>query len=300
MKLNLAPRKAKKEGSLAGAWVFSGLFVLLAAGASAFMAFESSRRLDAAKARAEEIRPRANQAVAQAKLANAIVASTAGVTRNLELSRAMSAHNSKYPRFYRQILPYIPGFLRVTRLQATPANSTRVTLTINGVIYSLQQHTDAQLALLRIPGAVSSVGTGYTPRPVLIPALNEEDQIGRPARVGSTPAPEDPLERLNALISTANAQTVGFENIGNFGTDASWASRGPLPTGAEVVYTVVLDAAASGAPLPAGFNIDLMVPEPTATLNQAAGAPGAIPTAAPAAAGGFPAATSGLAPGEDR
>lgn len=287
MKLNLAPSKVKREGSLKGAWILSSLLVLLAAGASAFLAYTSGKSLDEAKARAESAKPNAAQAVAQAKLANEIVRSTAGIATNLELSRAMTAHNTKYTRFYRQVTPYVPGFMRVTNMRVSPISNTSASLVISGIAYSLQNHNDAQLALLRIPGAVAVQASGYSPRPVVVPNLTEEDQIGRPSRVGSTPPPEDPMERLNGIIATASAGTTGFENVGNYGTQSDFATRGALPTGSEVTYTITIDAAASGNPLPMGWDIDFLVPDPTKTLGAVAsgGAGAGAGTGRPAGGG---------------
>lgn len=329
MKLNLLPSGSKKGGSPVLAWVLSGLFIVLSLIAAAAMAIISSGNLNAAREEAIALQGQAADAVRQAKYAQLIVDSTAGVARNIELEKAMSEHNTKYTRFYRQVSNYIPSFMRVNRMQVRAISDSACALTLQGVVYSLQQHHDAQLALLRIPGAVTVGATGYAARPVIVPALNEEDQIGRPSRIGSTPLPIDANERLNEIINRAQAGTQGFANVANFGADTEgFNPRGAMATGSVVTYTVLLSAtglppaatgtpgqppvgtppvgtppvggAAGGAVLPPGWDYNFLVPNPAQTIQAAGGATGgaaaaggAIPGAMPGGIGTIPATGAG-------
>ncbi len=319
MKLNLLPSGAKKGGSPVLAWATAGLLVVGSLVATAAMAFLSSAALQTAKEEAIAIQPQAAEAVKQAKYAQLIVDSTQGVARNIELEKAMSDHNLKYTRFYRQVGTYIPSFLRVRRMQVRPINESSCALQVTGVLYSLQQHHDAQLALLRIPGAMQVGATGYAARPVLVPALSEDDQVGRAARIGSTPLPLDANERLNTIISRANEGTQGFENLENFGTEADFGPRGALPTGSIVTYTVILSStgavpAPAGAPggvpapgvpptgapttagaIPPGWDFNFLVPNPAQTIQAAGSATGGAPAAGGIPGGGtIPVAAGGL------
>lgn len=275
MKLNLVPSGSKKSGGgLAGAIIGSVVLFLLSAAAFVFLLTSSKASLDAAKERVVQETPNATQAVLEAQKAQAIIDSTRTLATNIELKRNIDVHNSKYTKFYQQVLPYVPGFLRLTRIAVEPVDSTTCQLTLNGVLYSAQQFADATLALYRIPGAQAVSRDGYAPRPVIRPGLTEEDQVGRPFRAGGAPLPLDPVERINAMAAAAESQTTGFQNLNNFGT-ADPTARGPMQTGSAVTYTVLLSS--QGVTLPPGWDYDFMVPNPTATLAAIASGKGPTP-----------------------
>ncbi len=293
MKLNLIPNNVRKGTSMVGVAVLGGLCVLIAAGVSAFLVAGSTKALDEARQRAFAAKPDAEAAVAWAVAAQAVVDSTKGVATNIELAKAMQEHNTKYTRFYQQVGPYIPGFMRITSMNVTPGGPKSCTLNLSGVLYSNQQYVNATLALLRIPGAQAVSRNGYTPRPLIVPAITEEDQIGLPARPGQDRPVTDPYDRFNNTLASAGAATQGFEDLNNFGSDGI-ATRGPLATGANVTFAVTLLDDGKFV-LPPGWNFDFMVPNPTPTLAGAATRP--APGAAGAVAGTTPASFSDPAQG---
>lgn len=292
MKLNLIPQGAKKSATMPMAWITAISLVLVSAGAAAFMAFTAQQQLNAQKDRAAQATPNALQAVAVAKQAQMVVDSTRGYATNLDLAGSIMEHNQKYTTFYEQVRPYIPGFLRLTQMSVEPVDEKSCNLILSGVLYSAQQYADATLALYRIPGARAVSRDGYAPRPVLVPGLTEEDQVGRTYRVGGAPLPEDPLERIAFLAAQANNETSGFQNLNNFGVEEPLA-RGPMNTGSNVNFTVLL-AADDPSAMPEGWDFNFLVPNATATIQSIGTAAAAAATGAPAAAPGAPA---GLPPG---
>jgi len=290
---------------MTGAIVGGVVIMLIAVGVSALLVATSSAKLAAAKDRANSFKSNAGQAVLYAAAAQVVVTSTKGVATNIELEKAMALHNKTYTRFYQQVAQYIPRFMRVTRMSLTPAGPESCTLNLEGIIYSNQQYAEATLALLRIPGAQAVTRNGYTPRPMIVPALTEEDQRGLPARPGQDRPLTDPYERFNATLAAAGSATQGFEDLNNYGSDGI-LTRGPLATGANVTFAVLLVGNATS--LPPGWSFDFMVPNPTPTLASAATRPvaGAVPGAVlGVAAPGFDpvagsAANAAARGGEDR
>lgn len=293
MKLNLAPKGGAKKGASSKlAWAFASVMLLLSLVAGFFLVTTSSKALADAKQRRSDSLRAAAEAVNEAKKANLVIASSQGLATNIQLAKDINDHNAKYTTFYRDVMPYIPGFLRLTRISVTPVSETACQLNLSGVLYSAQQYADASVALLRIPGAVAISRTGYAPRPVIVPGLSEADQQGVPFRVGGAPLPEDPIERMEAIIARANEGTIGFANLGNYGS-ATPATRGALPTGSAVTFTISL---ADTGNLPDGWSFNFLVPNPTSTLATTAATNQAY-LASRAAAAGAPPAGQAPAPG---
>ncbi len=286
MKLNLVPATVKKGAAMKTMVALSVLMVLLATLATAFMAYTSSQNLAKAKQEAEDARPSAVEAVATAKYAQAILDNAKGVTTNLMLANDMTAHNTKYTRFYSKVMPYVPSFYRLTSMSVEPIDDKSCRLNLSGVIRTAQQYADLSLALLRIPGARLISRAGFASVNDNVPALTPEDQVGRIVRAGETPLPTDPVERMEAVVAAATEQTTGFENIGNFGS-ATESARGAMNRWSQVAVSVLLENPA-GAQLPEGWNFDFLAPNPTDTLNAAAqfNAAGAAPTGGAAGGGG--------------
>lgn len=290
MKLNLVPATAKKGAAMKTMVVLSIIAILLSALATAFMAFTSSSMLAQAKADAEAARPNALAAVAYASRANEILEKSKGITTNLTLAQEMNAHNSKYTRFYRQVLPYVPSFFRVNSVSVDPIDASSCRLNMTGVLMTAQQYADLSLALLRIPGARAISRAGFVAQWDDVPALTAEDQRNRLVKAGQIPLPEDPVARMEAVSAWGTEQTTGFANVGNFGS-ATESARGAMTNWSQIAVSVLLAApgaaiptdpnappAAGGATppavpageLPPGWSFDFMVPNPTDTLNGAA------------------------------
>ena len=300
MKLNLVPATAKKGAAMKSMVVASIIMVLLSGLATAYMAFQSSANLAQAKANAEAARPNAVAAVAYAKRANEILEKSRGVTTNVSLAQDMSAHNSKYTRFYTKVLPYVPSFFRVTSISVDPIDANSCRLNMTGVLQTAQQYADLSLALLRIPGAQAISRAGFVTQWDDVPALTAEDQRGSLVRSGQIPLPEDPVARMEAVSAWGTEQTTGFANVGNFGS-ATDTARGAMTRWSQIGVSVLLAApggaqpapapgqpavpAAAGGPLPPGWSFDFLAPNPTDTLNAAAqfNVPGAAPTGTAAA-----------------
>ncbi|MBL8060286.1 MAG: hypothetical protein JNK63_06180 [Chthonomonas sp.] len=302
MKLNLVPATAKKGAAMKTMVVLSIATVLLSGLATAFMAYQSSAMLAQAKEDAEAARPNAVAAVAYAKRANEVLEKSRGVTTNLTLAQEMSAHNSKYTRFYTKVLPYVPAFFRVTSISIDPIDANSCRLNMTGVLQTAQQYADLSLALLRIPGAQAISRAGFVTQWDDVPALTAEDQRGLMVRQGQIALPEDPVARMEAVSAWGTEQTTGFANVGNFGS-ATESARGAMTRWSNIGVSVLLAApgaapaqapgqpaapAAAGGPLPPGWSFDFLTPNPTDTLNGAAqfNVPGAAPAggAAPAPA----------------
>lgn len=268
MKLNLVPATVKKGAAMRTMVVLSVLMVLLSALATAFMAYSSGQTLAKAKEDAENARPNAVDAVATAKYAQAILDASKGVTTNLMLATEMSAHNSKYTRFYTKVMPYVPSFYRLTSISVDPISETSCRLNMVGVIQTAQQYADLSLALLRIPGARAISRAGFTAENDNVPPLTAEDQNARVVPAGGIALPDDPVERMEAIAARGSELTTGFENIGNFGS-ATESARGAMNRWSQVAVGVLLEMPA-GQQLPAGWDFNFLTPNPTDTLNGVA------------------------------
>ena len=292
MKLNLVPATVKKGAAMRTMVVVSVLGVLLSALATVGMAVVSQQQLDDAKRQAEEARPNADRAVAVAKQVQAVLENSRGVATNLDLASQMTAHNTRYTSFYTKVMPYVPAFMRVTSMRVEPISETSCRLHLTGVIQTAQQYADLSLALMRIPGAKAISRAGFVASNPTVPALNETDQIGRLIPANGVPLPEDPVDRMRAIVARATAETTGFENVGNFGSDLE-SARGAMNRWSAIGVSVLLEAT-PGQELPPGWDFNFLVPNPTQTLNAAAtfnaaqaasaaqtSAPGAPPGGAP-------------------
>lgn len=279
MKLNLLPTYVSKGAQAKTARVVMVLLALASILACLGMIYFSGKAVTEAKARAEELKPLADEAVAISKEADLIVASSAGIMRNLDLAASMDEHNSKFTTFYRQIIPYIPSFYRVTSMSVTPIDDKSCTLNLDGVLQSYQQYADMMLAMLRIPGAMTVTRGGYVLNDRMVPNLIETDQRAEPIRPSEGRLPLDPMERLDALIARASQGTTGFTGVGNFGTPGN-LTRGPMPEWSQVAVSVLLQMDAKTPPEEA-INYDLRTPDPRATLSSAGGAASAPAAAAP-------------------
>ncbi len=279
MKLNLLPTHVSKESQSKYAWVATIGMSVAALAAGIFAVGYSSTALTNAKARVADAQPHYDAAVATAKKADDIMASSVVIDRNVRLSKAMMDHNTVYPNLYREVLGYIPSFFRINSISAVPQNEKTCTVTMVGVLQTYQQYADIMLALLRIPGASNVTRTGFTDIRRTVPSLNENDQIGLPVKPGEANLPSDPMKRLDEMIARAGSAPQGYQNIGGFGTNA--AQKGAMPDWSQVTVTVTMDR-------------NLMTPVPLATLKAQGGAGAGTPSAGnkPNSAGFTPGAGS--------
>jgi hypothetical protein len=286
MKLNLLPKTVDTVSRSKRAFVGSLLTFIVAGVASFLMAKVSQDRLTSATAAMEEAKPPYDKVVSNAKAADDLVAKpeVKQVVANTALAQAMIKANALYPDLYDSVKPYIPGFFRITSLNAQAAEAG-CTVNMTGTVKTAQEYSDLVLALLRIPGATSVTRGGFISDDVRVPALSEVDQNGRPRKASATVIPDDPLERLAYFES--NVEPTGYFNSGNFGTTEAGTEKTVRPGESQITVSVTLpkdirtpDPRATIASLPAGS-----VPLPTATP-----AAGAIPSGAP---GGLPAGRGG-------
>lgn len=279
MKLNLLPTYVSKGAQAKTFALLTMVLLALSIIGCVLMIVISNKNLNNAKDNVARIKPEADQAVAIAKQADTILANSANLTRNVQLATDMMEHNPKFPRFYRQILPYIPNYMRLTALSATPVDENSCVLTVQGVIQTYQQYADLMLAMLRIPGATTAARSGFVVNDYQVPSVIETDQRALPFKTGDARLPLDPIERLNAMIAKATGETTGFSGAGGFGTGPE-TPRGPMPGWSEVTVNVTLTRDPTWGP-GQGINFDLRTPNPRATLSaQVAG--GTVPANTPA------------------
>lgn len=305
MKLNLLPTTVSKGAQAKTAFIFSLLLFVLSILGTIAMIVLSGNNLKTAKQEVEELRPRAASIMAKAREAETVAASGVILKRNIDLAAAMDVQNKKYPEFYDAVIPYIPPYFRVNRMQVTPVSENSCLLTLGGVIQSFQLYSDAPLALLRIPGARTVSRTGYEVlRDMVVPNLIESDQRALAYRRDQGRKPpmdqEGPLggpdQRLNYLISQATQGSTGFTGVGNFGNPVV-NQRSALPEWQNVQFTVLIERDPN-APADKQLNVDFRTPNPRESLK-----PGVLATAgqaAPAAGpgpGGFSAGPGGPPPG---
>ncbi len=262
---------------------------------SVFLIMSSNRNLAEAKQKATELEPQAAAALAVAQQADTLMSDerVLMLTRNIELYKAVQTHIPKHPNFYRQVMPYIPGFYRVYSMSVTPAGDNAVQLNLTGTIQSFQQYADLMLALLRIPGARSVSRSGYVLDNKMVPGLNEFDQRAEPRRVGDPQLSEYAAERVNELIARAGTEATGFQNVAGYGQPN--IVKTAMPRWSDVQVSVLLESVAPGAGT-AGVSYDLRTPNPRATLTTAPQA-GAVSNGAPAPGGGAPGAPGPSGPG---
>ena len=235
MKLNLLPTYVGSGRQLL-VGIIIGLILLLGSSAmSVMMVADSTKQLQKVKDQANSYDKPVSDAIAYAAKADEVVAPLRDIVRNINLADAMNKHNPVFPAFYDSMFPYIPGFFRITNIDARPNDASTVTLTMTGVIKTHQQYIDLMLALLRIPGATTVSRSGFTPAEPFLPPISEDDQHPSLRKPDEAPLPKDPLDRLNAMI--ARGGVSGYKNQGNFG-DAEPGPRGPMPNYQIVTVTV--------------------------------------------------------------
>lgn len=270
MKLNLLPPYVSKGKQSKVAIVLMVLILLLSVLASLGMMVVSKQAYEREKARAAALEKPASDVVALSKLADTITASAQTVVLNVELAKAMQEHCSVYPDFYDSVRKYIPAFFRVTSMSASPADAETVTLTLSGVLRTQEEYANLMLALNRIPDVRSVSRSGFQLVETYVPNLSQLDQTGRPIRQGEQPLPDDPLDRLQALI--ARGGRTDYVGVGNFGSGEP-GLRGAMPDWSQVTVTVVMPG-------------KLQAPDVRGTLANAARASSAAPSTTPAAGPG--------------
>lgn len=286
MKLNLLPTYVSKGNQAKTATVVSVLLGLLGVLGAVGMIFLSKGELTKAREDAASKQQRAADAVATSKQADKVVSDAQMVIRNINLADAMLKHSDAYPDLYREMKPYIPGFFRITQMQATPIDAASCQLTLTGTVKTFQQYSDLMIALYRIPGATAVARAGYNLGDKYIPNITDTDQNGRPIKPGDTNIPDSKYERLAYFQSQAGV--TGFTGEGGFGTADDTQPRGAMPGYSLVTVSVVIPRV-------------LQTPDPRATLNQQGPAPASTTGATGAA--GLPGSTGGpgaAAPGADR
>jgi len=288
MKLNLLPTYVSREGQSRVAWVIASLLIVVGlVGALGFVVL-GKKELNDQIARAKNLEPQAALALSTAKQADDVMASASGLDRNLKLSKAMTEHNSVYVDLYRDVLKYMPTFFRVTSVTATPVGQEECSVTITGVIKTHQQYADIMLALLRIPDVTNVTRSGYTINDPYVPALTENDTVGRKILPGESNIPSDPMARMEALISRAASQPSGYQNVSGFGQEE--VAKGAMPNWSNVTFVLTIK------------NRKMQAPDPRATLTAApaaaanAAGPGGMPPMGPMGAPGAPGMPMG-APG---
>lgn len=268
MKLNLLPTYVSKGNQAKTATVVSVLLALLGILGAVGLIFISKAQLRDARTDAESKLEQAARAVAVSKQADVVVNDAQMIIRNINLADAMLKHNDVYPDLYRDIKPYIPGFFRVTQMNAVANGPEMATVTLSGTLKTYQQYADLMIALYRIPGAVTVSRGGYNNVDPYIPNLTEVDRNGRPIRPGQTNIPDDPYERL--AYFQGQGTVTGFTGEGGFGTGDTTQPKGAMPGYSLVTVSVVIPR-------------NLQAPDPRATLQSqgpatnATGATGASP-----------------------
>jgi len=284
VKLNLLPKTVDTSGRAKFALV-GGLLVFVGSLLAAFaMAKISQDRVAFASDKLTEIKPKYDAVVKVATEADAMMAApqVKQVVTNAALAKAMLGASRIYPDFFDGVKPYIPAFFRITQMSASPIDDKSSTLSLTGTVRNAQEYADLMLAMLRIPGATSVSRAGFQAEDVVVPALSELDQVGKPRKESEGPIPDDPLERLQYF--TDQSVPSGYLNSGNFGATEPGTTKTVRP--GESLISVVVTVPK-----------DLRTPNPRATIQSLGAATGA--TAAPAsnAVAPAPPATTGSAAG---
>lgn len=282
MKLNLVPTYVSK-GSQAKVFIaLAVLLVLLSCVIAGAMILMSQQKFAAAKERAESLQLPASRAYETSIHADRVIATATGIDKNLKLAQAMNVHNSAYINLYDEVLSYVPSFYRVNSISAQSNGPNSVTVNLSGFLRTFQQYADANLALLRIPGATNVIRENYTLTDASVPRLIESDQIGSPIKPEEANLPSDPWARFEELIARAGSAETGYQNgLNGYGTEEP--DKGAAPGYSQVNFTITLT----------GRN--LQAPNPMATVstkNPAPGtpAPGTTAPATPATSAPSPAA----------
>lgn len=279
MKLNLLPTHVSKEGQTKIAAIVSIGMSLAAIAAGIFAVGYSNSELAAAKQRDEEAKPAYEAAMKTSADADAIMASSVIIDRNVKLAKAMDAHNSVYPALYQEVLGHCPSFFRVVSIQAVPTGPEQCTVTLQGVLQSYQQYADIMLAMLRIKDATNVTRAGFTDGRPVVPALTEQDQVGLPVPPGGSNLPSDPRAKLEEMVARASQAPTGFLGT-TFGQPVD--QKGAMPDWSLITLTVTMKR-------------NIQTPNPRATLTSAVGT-----TPAPTGNTGGGPNTTGVPKGGDR
>lgn len=276
MKLNLLPTSAARQGGSLFAWV---LFVIIVAG-SVFGAIRMNGQAAAALAQAKQdvaaFQQKSDDATTLSASADTIIKEASGPLLNTNLVNAMQKHIRVYPDFYDELFRYIPGYFRLTSLQAAPNDDNTCQVTMVGTVGSLHEYSDLILALMRIKGAQNVTRSGYEIQSTFVQPLDADAQHTWKIKPGEAKMTDDPIQRLDAKIAAATS--TDFVGTGQFGTPGLPRTRGAMPSETLVTIGVTVTR-------------DLMTPNPRATLDTA----GAAFATAPTGAGGATAA-AGTAP----
>lgn len=271
MKLNLLPKTVDTASRSKRAFVMGlGVFAASCVGAF-FLATQSQQQLDRANESVQSATPLYNRTVAVAKEADDMMAKPELIQmiRNTALAKEMMAANGRYPELYSFVRPYIPAFFRITSLSANPGGPDSATVNMTGTVRNAQEYADLMLTLLRIPGAVSVSRAGFQAEDMIVPALTEADQKGKPRLPSRAPIPDDPLLRLEYF---QNEQTPsGYLNSGGFGGSIEpGAVRTVRPGESLINVSVVVPK-------------NIQTPNPRATIQSLQGTAGtATPASRPA------------------
>lgn len=246
MKLNLLPKAVERESSLKRSIIISVVIALAGIAAAVGMVVTSNEAAATATREADEARPAAEAAVREAKRADAIVAPVRGVLVNTMLAEAIQDHSTKYPDFYDEVRKYIPSFMRVTSMSATPSGQ-QTSVTITGVLETYQQYADVMIALLRMPGVQTVGRAGFVNNlPTIQPLSATNQATGLAVTPGITPLPTDPRERLDYLLANgypttpaAERNALVYTGVGGFGSGEP-GLRGAMPGWSQVTLTMVV------------------------------------------------------------
>ena len=272
MKLNLLPKTVDTSGRAKFA-LFGGSLVFIGSLLAAFaMAKISGDQLTKVTEKIEEIKPNYTKVVAVATEADTMMSApqVRQVVVNTALAKSMLASSRVYPDFYDGVKGYIPAFFRITQMSASAVDDKTATLSLTGTVRNAQEYADLMLALLRIPGSTSVSRAGFQAEDVVVPALSENDQVGKARKESEAPIPDDPLDRLQYF--TDQSLPTGYLNSGNFGVTEPGTVKTIRP--GESLISVVVTVPK-----------DLRVPNPRATITTLGGATGVTAAGAAVAPG---------------
>jgi len=261
VKLNLLPKTVDTSGR--AKFAFVGGFLMFAGSlvAAFAMAKVSGDQLTKVNDKLAEIKPNYDKVVKVATEADTMMSApeVKQAVVNASLAKAMLASSRIYPDFYDGVKTYIPAFFRITQMSANAVDDKTSTLNLTGTVKNAQEYADLMLALLRIPGATTVSRAGFQAEDVVVPALSEIDQQGRPRKESEAPIPDEPLERLQYF--TDQSVPTGYLNSGNFGITEPGTTKTVRP--GESLISVVVTVPK-----------DLRVPNPRATITALGGAAG--------------------------
>lgn len=261
MKLNLLPKTVDTSGR--AKFAFVGGFLMFAGSlvAAFAMAKVSGDQLTKVNDKLAEIKPNYDKVVKVATEADTMMSApeVKQAVVNASLAKAMLASSRIYPDFYDGVKTYIPAFFRITQMSANAVDDKTSTLNLTGTVKNAQEYADLMLALLRIPGATTVSRAGFQAEDVVVPALSEIDQQGRPRKESEAPIPDEPLDRLQYF--TDQSVPTGYLNSGNFGITEPGTTKTVRP--GESLISVVVTVPK-----------DLRVPNPRATITALGGAAG--------------------------